>query len=230
MKILVIPLCAFFISFSPVKSRAFFGGDAAIMVPYLIKLIAQAVKQYQQLKMVYDNAKHHKDMIKSINDGLSEAIGLLEHFPIEDEKILGELRSFRRAMNEVERLYGEIPKGKEELLLKLHDETVAESIKISNSLREYAKNQERNSNRIARQASQASPKGAARVNVQTNAAILHTLNQLLKVNGQMLKLQSESLALNNKTAKESNYQFQKITGDLGSSFKSFNATFGTPKF
>ena len=212
------------------KSSAFFGGDAAIMLPYLIKLVGQAVKQYKQIKMVYNNAKKHKDMIKSINDGLNEAIGLLEHFPIEDEKVLGELKTFKKAINEVERLYGEIPKGKEELLIRLHDETVAESIKVSNSLREYAKNQERNSNRIAIQARSVSPKGAARVNIQTNAAILHTLNQLLKVNGQMLKLQSESLALNNKATKESNYQFQKITNDLGSSFKSFEATFGTPKF
>jgi hypothetical protein len=213
----------------PRPSQAFFGGDAAIMVPYLLKLIGQAVKQYQQMRTLYQNARQHKDMIRSINSGLNEAIGLLESFPIEDENILGELKTFKRAMNEVEKLYGEIPKGKEELLLRLHDETVAESIKVSNSLKKYAEMQERNSNRIVQRAASVSPKGAARVNLQTNAAILHTLNQLLKVNGQILKLQSESLAYTNKGAKEENYHFKKVTEDLGKSFHGFKADFRTPK-
>ncbi len=230
MKAPIILLCAFFISFGPKPSRAMFGADAAIMVPYLIEIIAQAVKQYQQMRTIYENARNHKEMFRSINDGLNEAITLLESLPIEDEKILSELKSFKRAMSEVEKLYGAVPKGKEELLIKLHDETVAESIKIWNSLQLYAKAQEQNSRRISRQAISASPKGAARVNVQTNAAILHTLNQLLKVNGQMLKLQSEKLAYTNKAAKESNFHYQKVTDDLSKSFKNFDANFETPKF
>lgn len=231
MKFLVIPLCAIIIGVgTPKKSHALFGADAAAMIPFLVKILAQAVKQYHQMKTLYENAKNHKEMFRSINDGLNAAIGLLESLPIEDENILGELKTFRRAMNEIEQIYGAIPKGKEELLMRLHDNTVAESIKISNSLKQYAKSQEKNSNRIARQAAHVSPKGAARVNVQTNAAILHTLNQLLRVNGQMLKLQSENLAMTNKTAKESNYHFSKVTKDLGSSFKSFEASFRTPKF
>lgn len=230
MKILITPLCAITIAFSPVKSHAMFGADAAAMIPYLIKIITQAIKQYKQMKIIYNNAKHHKEMFKQLNDGLSEAIGLLESLPIEDENILGDLKSFKKAMNEIEMLYGEVPKGKEEMLLKLHDQTVAESIKITNSLKVYAKSQEANSNRIARNAGRMSPKGAVRSNLETNAAILHTLNQLLKVNGQILKLQSETLAMNNKSAKESNFHFQKVTKDLGSSFKGFEATFGTPTF
>jgi hypothetical protein len=230
LKKIAIPLCALTISISPIKSHAMFGMDAAAMIPYLIEIINQSIRQYNQMKIIYDNAKHHKDMFMSINDGLNEAIGLLESLPIEDENILGKLRSFRRAVREVERLYGTVPRGQEEQLLRLHDETVAESIKISNSLKEYAKNQEDNSNRVALNAGRMSPKGAARVNLETNAAILHTLNQLLKVNGQMLKLQSETLAMSNKTAKESNLHFQKVTGDLGSSFKGFEANFRTPRF
>jgi hypothetical protein len=226
----MIPLCAITISLAPVRSHAMFGADAAAMIPYLIEIITQAIKQYNQMKTIYNNAKHHKEMFQQINDGLSEAIGLLESLPIEDENILGNLKSFKKAINEVEMLYGEIPKGKEEMLLRLHDQTVAESIKIANSLKVYAKSQEDNSNRVARNAGRMSPKGAARVNLETNAAILHTLNQLLKVNGQILKLQSETLAMSNKTAKESNYHFQRVTKDLGTSFKGFEADFGTPTF
>lgn len=214
----------------PKRAYALFGADAAAMIPFLVKLIAQAVNQYNQLKTIYNNAKQQKEMIESINDGLQEAIGLLETFSIEDEGIMNDLKSFKKALGKVQDLYGEIPEGKEELLLKLHDDTVAESIKIAAALKKYTEIQEDNSVKISRSANQSSPKGAARANVKTNAAILHTLNQLLKVNGQILKLQSENLALDTKKAKESNYHFNKVNKDLSKSFKSFHGTFKTPRF
>ncbi len=216
------------VTFTPHKSHALLGIDGAMTTPYLIKILSQSVKQYEQMKVIYENAKEHKDMIESINMGLNEAMGLLESFPIEGGKILGDLKSFKGAMDEVERLYGQIPRGKEELLLRLHDETVAESIKMVSSINSYAHSQEQNSRRMAASAPHVGLKGAARTNLEGQAAILHILSQILKINGQMLKLQSESLALSNKAAKESNHHFKKVTRDLGHSLNTFEATFATP--
>ncbi len=219
-----------FVITPPKRAHAFFGMDAAAMIPFLVKILAQAINQYNQLKTIYANAKQHKEMIESINDGLQEAIALLETFSIEDSGVLSDLKTFKLALSKIEDLYGEVPSGPEEPLLRLHDETVAESIKIANALKEYAAIQEENSIQISNSANQASPKGAARASVKTSAAILHTLNQLLKVNGQMLKLQGEQLALNTKKAKESNYHYNKVNKDLSNSFKTFEATFKTPRF
>jgi len=216
--------------FTPRKASALFGADAAAMIPYLIQIISQAVKQYNELRSIYGQATDHKRLVESINQGLNEAIGLLESLPVKDEEILGQLRTFRHAMSEVEQIYGKIPKGAEFNLLQLHDQTVAESIKIANALKQYASKQEQNSIRIASRAGSTSPKGAARVNLETNAAILHTLNQLLRVNGQMLKLQSEQLAFSNKKGKEAMYQYQKLNSDLGQSIKGFRGDFSTPSF
>lgn len=214
----------------PRRAQAFFGMDAAAMIPFLVKILAQAINQYNQLKVIYSNAKQHKEMIESINEGLKEAVGLLETFSIEDEGVLSDLQTFKKALLKIEDLYGEIPEGKEGVLLKLHDETVAESIKIANALNKYTEIQEENSIRISNSANQSSPKGAARANVKTNAAILHTLSQLLKVNGQMLKLQSENLALDTKRLKESTYHYNKVNKDLTNSFKTFPGNFETPRF
>lgn len=214
----------------PRRAQAFFGMDAAAMIPFLIKILAQAINQYNQLKTIYANAKQHKQMIENINDGLKEAVGLLETFSIEDAGVLKDLKSFKQALKRIEDLYGEVPEGKEGELLKLHDETVAESIKIANALKKYTEIQEDNSVKISNSANMSSPKGAARANVKTNAAILHTLSQLLKVNGQMLKLQSENLALDTKKVKESNYHYNKVNKDLSNSFKTFPGTFKTPRF
>ena len=214
----------------PRPAHALFGADAAMMIPYLIQLIAKAVKQYKALKSIHSQASEHKALIERINEGINEALGLLEGLPLKDHEILGKIRTFRRAMDKVEDLYGRIPEGQEFNLIQLHDQTVAESIEIFNALKQYAAKQERNSSRISNRARTVSPKGAARVSLEANAAILHTLNQLLRVNGQMLKLQSEQLALSNKKSKEAMYQYQKLNSDLKRSVNRFHGDFSTPTF
>jgi hypothetical protein len=118
-------------------------------------------------------------------------------------------------------MYGKIPQSKEALLHTLHDQTVAESLRMVNSFKEFTHKQEENSLRIAIQGRQASPKGAARMQVESSAHILKSLNQLIRLNTQMLKLQSESLAMNNKVSKDNVSRFQKIDQDLGKGFKNF---------
>jgi len=127
-------------------------------------------------------------------------------------------------------VYGKIPNSPETKMLKLHDDTVAESVKLLTALKEYADKQEKNANAAMLYARDASPKGAARVTVETNAAILHTLNQLLRVNGQMLKTLSESLAFANKGGKDSVLHYNQVNRDMGKSLKDFNADFKTPIF
>jgi hypothetical protein len=85
----------------------------------------------------------------------------------------------------------------------------------------YSEIQEKNSELIAVQARQASPKGAVRMQAETSAEILRSLSQLLRLNTQMLKLQSEQLAISNKASKEGVANFQKVSQDLGSGFSKF---------
>src|SRR5207253_1168515 len=129
--------------------------------------------------------------LRWINQGLDNSIGLLGSLPIKDEKILADLREFRTAMGKVEGLYGQVPKSPEEALQLLHDQTVAESLRMANSFKEYSETQEKNSELIAIEAREASPKGAARMQAEMSAEILKSLSQLIRVNTQMLKLQSE---------------------------------------
>lgn len=56
---------------------------------------------------------------------------------------------------------------------------------------------------------------------ETGAEILRTLSQLIWLNTQMLKLQSEQIAMANKLAKDDVAGFQKINQDLGNGFSKF---------
>jgi len=210
------------------RANAFFGG--ASNIPYLIKLVAQAIKQYQQLRTLVKQAKSTENLLKMANSGIDEALSYLDTLPIKDENILGEIKNFRRAISEIEKIYGGIPPGQDYNMLSLHDKTIAESLKISGTLKDYAEKQERLAKSISHKAGSSSPKGAARINAQTNAAILHTLNQILRINGQLLKLHSEEFAMANKKGKESAIHYQKVSSDLENSMIGFKGDFKTPTF
>ncbi|OQW48798.1 MAG: hypothetical protein A4S09_13450 [Proteobacteria bacterium SG_bin7] len=194
-----------------------FGGDVAI----LLKILSENVKQYYQLQQLIKNGNDEMNFLRILNQGIDNSIGLLESLPIKDDKILSDLKEFKSAVQKVEGLYGAIPKSPESALQLLHDQTVAESLRMANSFKEYSEVQEKNSRLIAAQARIASPKGAVRMQAETSAEILRSLSQLIRLNTQILKLQSEHLAMNNKNSKQDVANFQKVNRDLGRGFSKF---------
>lgn len=215
-KLKLLPILLLF--FSSDAARAdLFGGDVAV----LMQILAESIKQYYQLKEIIGTGRDQIDLLRTINAGLDNSIGLLDSLPIKDEKLLGELREFRGAIQKVETLYGRVPRSPEEAVQLLHDQSVAESLKMVNSFKDFSDTQEKNSQVIALQARDASPKGAARMQAETSAEILRTLSQLIRLNTQMLKLQSEQLAMTNKVSKDNVSSFQKLNQDLGRGFSDF---------
>ncbi len=223
----MIPLVVFLTFFSARPARAdLFGGDVAV----LVQILAESIKQYYQLKQLIGQGQESMDYLRWLNAGIDNSIGLLESLPIKDEKVLADLKEFKRAMQRVESLYGQVPKSPEEALQLLQDQTVAESLRMAADFKDYSEKQERNSELIAIQAREASPRGAARMQAETSAQILRSLAQLIRLNTQTLKLQSEQLALNNKASKESVANYQRVTRDLGSGFSNFKPEMGLVRF
>ena len=217
---------------SPVNAPAIIGDGGAgwAQFPYIIKILAENIKRYQQLQMMIKQAKGHEEYLRLINSGLENSIGLLNSLPVRDEGLLAELRDFRSAYENVIDVYGQIPKSKEATLHLLHDQLTAESRRMANSFKKYAHEQEENSITLAVQSRQASPKGAERMQVEASARILRSLSQLIRLNTQILKLQSEQLAMRNKQGKENVASFQKFNRDLGSGFKQFKPEMNLTRF
>ena len=204
----------------------FWGGD----LPLLMQILAENIKHYYQLQQMIGHAKSTEDYLRLINSGLDNSIGLLSTLPIKDEKILSEIKNFKQALGTVENLYGNVPKSKEQVLQLLNDQTVAESIRMANSFKQYSEVQEENSARIIIQSRQASPKGAARMQAETSAQILASLSQLIRLNTQMLKMQSEQFAMQNKGSKGEVSNFIKVNDGLSDGFKNFKLDMSLGKF
>ncbi len=134
------------------------------------------------------------------------------------------------ALGRVQTLYGPVPVSPEQPLQTLHDQTVAESLRMANDFKDYSVSQEQNSDLIADEARTASPKGAARMQAEMSAQMLKSLSQLIRLNTQMLKLQSEQLAFSNKQSKADVANYQKVSQDLGSGFSNFNPDMSLEKF
>jgi hypothetical protein len=177
-----------------------------------------------------DQARRTEDDFRSLHSGLQNISGLLESLPIEDQGVLRDLRDFNRSVKRVSELYGQIPKSPEEALHKLHDQTVAESLKMVNSFKDFSKAQESNSDSIRIQSESASPKGAARAAAVSNALILKSVNQLIRLQSQSLKMQSEELALKNRFDKHSVASYQRVDQGIGNAFKNFKRKSGFLKF
>jgi hypothetical protein len=203
-----------------------FGGDVAV----LMQILQESIQQYMQLQQMLQTAKGADQYMRLINAGLDNSIGLMQSLPIKDESVLADLREYRSAITKIESLYGPVPTSPMANLQLLQDQTVAESLRMANSFKDYSDAQEKNSEIIAMQARDASPKGAARMQAEASADILKSLSQLIRLNTQMLKLQSEQLALNNKASKDGVATFQKVNGDLGSGFANFNPDMNLTRF
>ena len=193
-------------------------------------MVYEAYKRYEQLQTMIQQSKNNLEYLKAINSGMDSIQGLILNLPIADQKILGEFHSFEEAMKAISELYGIVPKSQEAHMETVHDQTIAESIKVTNGLKDYADVQEANAVRAFQMSGAMSPKGAARLSASTNAQILHTLAQLLRVNGQLLKLQSESLGVENKHEKDSVGSYNKVNADVKTTFAQFSGDLALPRF
>ena len=169
-------------------------------------------------------AKNQEEFLKSLSSGIDNSIGILESLPVKDEGLLSDLKNFKKSYDSVLDLYGRIPKSKEEALQALHDKSVAESFRMVSNISDYSKLQEVNADLIRHNARDASLKGAVRMTAESNGLILDSLNQLIRLQNQSLKLQSEQFALKNKSEKTTVGSFQKVNQDLGRGFQTFKPT------
>jgi hypothetical protein len=212
------------------NAQAFIDPTGPAQLAELIQIVLDDVQRFQQLQSMVQNGKAQMDFMKQINAGLDSITGLLATLPLKDDQVLGDIHDFRNAMNTVGSLYGVVPTSRYSQMELLHDQTIAESFRETNAIKEYADAQEQNANRALELSNDTSPKGAERLTAATNAQILHSLSQLLRIDGEMLKLQSEQLALYNHRDKESVEHFNKVGVDLTMKLASFDEDFGIPQF
>ena len=215
-KIFVLLLCLL-----PTPAFSFMGDGGAgwAQIPYLAKVLAENYKRYRQLKIMLEQAKQSNNYFKTIHQGLENVTGLMDSLPINDQGVLKDLKTFNSSLNKITKIYGRVPRSPVAALHTLHDQTAAESLQMVNSFKSYSKTQEDNSKSLKLQSQAASPKGAARATAVSNAMILESVNQLIRLQSQSLKMQSEQLAMLNGQDKQNIAAYQEVDKGIGNAFK-----------
>ncbi len=220
-------LC-FMLFLNPSKTQAdMFGGDLAILAQILI----QAIQQLSQLKSLLSTGDETLDLLKEINEGINDSLAMAKTLGVKiDPGIYGGLRQTSDALGMVENIFGRPVDSPLHTVQKNTDETVAEAISFNNELFEYTKNLDKIGEEIKSYSHTVSPGGAAKLTAQSLGVLIHVMNQEVRGTGLGLKLQAQTLALQNKKEKDSTQQYLASGQALRAHMKDADLKFELPRF
>lgn len=217
-----ITLCAMLFSVSIPARADFWGGDLV----YLAQILQQAIMQVEQLRSILGNGRDSLNFMRDLNQGLRDAIRLINTMNrTMNGGNLSDIRDLTNLIKELETIYGKIPATSESKIQSTHDLTVAQSIQLHNDAFRYADEIDPEAERMKQYAQVASPQGAAKASLQAQGVQIHVLNQILRTNAALLKVQSENLAFQNRKAKIQSEQFRQQYSELARSLQGFKPGF-----
>ncbi len=203
----------------------FWGGD----LPLLAQILANSIQQLAQLQSILGNGQDTLSLLREVNRGMRDALQLIR---TANQTLrpgaLSDLNDLDQVLSKVEQIYGKVPNTSEKNIQLLTDRSVAEAIDLHNEAFKYADRLDTEAERIKDYAQVVNPVGAAKVTVQSLGMMIHVLNQILRTNAAMLKLQSENLALQNRRGKLDSEQFKSQYEGISDAFGKLKPNYELP--
>lgn len=210
---------------SPPARADFWGGD----LPLLAQIVTNTAQQLIALRNILGTGADTLKYIHDINQGLREALGLIRtQNTTLSPGVLSKLENLEQVMNEIEKLYGTVPNTPEGPMQRTTDQSVAEAIQMHNDAFKYADMLDPEAERIKDYARFVSPQGAGRLTAQSMGVLIHIMNQILRTNAALLKLQSEQLAMGNRKQKLESEHFKMQYEGLSRAFGELKAEYSLP--
>jgi hypothetical protein len=221
----VVIVTAISLCLVPCTSKAFFD------TPVLLEILANAIKQYIELRNIFQTGVNQLNLLREINRGLNDIVQLAQTAGIQiDPGLFKDLRSAEQALAQFQQIYGIVVDSPEARVQRNTDQVVAESVAVNNELYSYATEIDRIGNQIKDYSRLASPGGAQKLTAQSMGVMIHVLNQGLRAQATGLKLQASYIAQENKKEKDQVAGFLKSSDILVSSLKNSQTHFERPRF
>ncbi len=201
---------------SPKPAKAdLFGGDVLV----LTQILAQAIQTVITLKSVLENGKDSLDLLRDINAGVRSGLDLIRIVnPNFNPGVYGNLNDADSVLRALQAVYGTIPQGMDEELMKSQDQSVAEVISMNRNLYDYADQVDREKEKILFHAQVVSPQGAGKLQNQALGVLIGVTTQLLRTQSQMLKIMAQNMAYDNRKEKLATQNFQENYQGLSRGF------------
>jgi len=227
-KKLILFILSVSIAMKPPQARAdLFGGDVAV----LIQILAQNIKQLIELQQIVSTGKDNLALLKEINRGINDSLNLIRTIsPYVSPGMFSELKKVEDVLQKFGSIYGTIVNSPDALAQKSVDTAVAEAVTMNNAIYEYTAEIDKIGEDIKSFSHDVSPGGAAKLTAQSMGVMLHVMNQQLRAQGTLLKLQAQGLAQSNKKEKDHTAEYLKSATVISDAMKASNAKFERPRF
>jgi hypothetical protein len=212
---------------SPKPAKAdLFGGDVLV----LTQILAQAIQTVITLKSVLENGKDSLDLLRDINAGVRSGLDLIRIVnPNFNPGVYGNLNDADSVLRALQAVYGTIPQGMDEDLMKSQDQSVAEVISMNRNLYDYADQVDREKEKILFHAQVVSPQGAGKLQNQALGVLIGVTTQLLRTQSQMLKIMAQNMAYDNRKEKLATQNFQENYQGLSRGFDGLSKKTDLPR-
>ncbi len=215
------------LSFAPSARADMFGGDIAV----LMQILANAIQQLAQLESILNNGKDSLDLIREINRGINDSLNMVRTInPNADPGIYKDWQSVQDAVQKVQSIYGVASASPDQRVYQDTDQNIAEAVRMNNSIYDYTKQIDEIGEAVKEASHSVSPGGAQKLTAQTLGVMLHVMNESLRAQATGLKLQAQSMALENKREKDSTREYLSNSQTLRTAMKTEQAEFKAPRF
>jgi hypothetical protein len=204
-----------------------FGGDVVV----LVQILANALQQLIQLKNIVENGKDNMDLLREINRGINDSLGLMRTIsPNTDPGIYKDWQNGSDGLTKLNDIYGAPVESRDLQVQRDTDQTVAEAVALNNSNYEYSKAIDEVGELIKQQSHSVSPGGAAKLTAQSLGVMLNLQNQLLRTQATGLKLQAQTLEVQNRKDKDRTRQMVDGADKLTALLTALTPQFTLPRF
>lgn len=208
-------------------SADLFGGDVVV----LTKILANALQQLAQLRSILNTGKQNLDLIQEINRGINDSLRMLQELhPNLDPGIYKEWKNVNEALRQIEAIYGEAGNSPESRVQRDMDQGIAEAVTFNNSYYDYSSQLDQIAEQIKAASHEVSPGGAQKLTAQALGLILQVLTQNLRAQATSLKLNAQSMAMENRRRKAETRHYLDAGKTLKEAMKTEKIKFEVPRF
>lgn len=227
-KIFAVHAAALILFLAPLKSKAdLWGAD----IPLLIQLVTNTAQQLIALKEIIGTGNDTLGLLREVNRGINDSLGVIRTvYPNINPGIYKDWDKVSQALKGIEDVYGVIVPNQNARIQKDTDQTVAEAISLNNSIYKYTQDIDQIGEAIKQYSHAVSPGGAQKLTAESLGVMLTVMNQGLRAQATGLKMQAQTLALENRKDKEMSRHLMDVSNQLGDSLKNQKADYILPRF
>lgn len=205
----------------------FWGGD----IFYLAQILTNTIKQLVELKSIVDNGRDNLELIRDINRGINDSLRLAHTInPNIDPGVYQDWHNVNDAIQKLQNIYGVVVNSPDARVYRDTDQQVAEAVTMNNQIYNYTQEIDEIGEAIKDYSHDVSPGGAQKLTAQSMGIMLQLMNQSLRTQATGLKLQAQTMAVENKKEKDATKEYLETANTLRIAMKNEKMQFTAPRF